>query len=75
MKLRTGGWGEFAAFVTIPGEPETRVRWRAPSSWRCDTCGKSPIADCRHAKAIRESHQYDFGPESRRRLWKQGDRA
>lgn len=49
---------DMVAIVTLPGELETRVRFRWPAgpntrhAWRCDECGRTPIPACRHARAV-----------------------
>jgi hypothetical protein len=41
----------FTAFVSLPGQGETRVRFRygdGPRRWRCDKCGPRRHATCPH---------------------------
>jgi len=53
---------ELLAFVTIPGETETRVRW-SPGNWRCDACGPRPWPLCAHASAVVNSPTYNVVTE------------
>ena len=61
-RIRTSG-RDLVAFVTIPGEDEVRVRWTPPANFRCDVHGPSPVADCPHAAAVRNSPQYLYDTE------------
>ena len=57
---------QFAAFVTLPGEPEVRVRFHRSDwsdQWRCDTCGSHRFATCPHETAALERHRQQTTPD------------
>lgn len=61
--LRSGDDRERLAFVSLPGAPEVRVRFKrstGPVQWRCDQCGDHRFSTCPHeraaARAIRQEN-------------------